>query len=156
MPPSRSGVPHARPHRPSIDPARAAHFQSIVGASARMRRVFRLVSKVAATDATVLLLGESGTGKELVARSIHLQSNRGSGPFIAVNVAALPESLMESELFGHQRGAFTGAASERRGLIEEADRGTLFLDEIGDVPLPLQVKLLRFLQERVIERIGGR
>jgi two-component system, NtrC family, response regulator HydG len=134
--------------------AHEAHFQSIVGVSARMRRIFKLVTKVAATDSTVLLLGESGTGKELIARSIHLQSKRAAGPFIAVNVAALPESLIESELFGHQRGAFTGAATDRRGLIEEADRGTLFLDEIGDMPLPTQVKLLRVLENSEVRRLG--
>lgn len=134
--------------------AHEAHFQSIVGVSARMRRIFKLVTKVAATDSTVLLLGESGTGKELIARSIHLQSKRAAGPFIAVNVAALSESLIESELFGHQRGAFTGASTDRRGLIEEADRGTLFLDEIGDMPQPSQVKLLRVLENSEVRRLG--
>jgi two-component system response regulator AtoC len=119
-----------------------------------MRRVFRLVAKVAPTDSTVLLLGESGTGKELVARSLHLQSRRAQGPFVAVNVGALPESLMESELFGYQRGAFTGANTDRRGLVEEADGGTLFLDEIGDMPIATQVKLLRTLESSEVRRLG--
>ena len=131
-----------------------AHFESIVGASARMRRIFRLVAKVAATDSTVLLLGESGTGKELIARSIHLHSRRASGPFVAVNVGALPGSLVEAELFGHRRGAFTGAQVDRRGLIEEADQGTLFLDEIGDMPLSAQVQLLRVLENSEVRRLG--
>jgi DNA-binding NtrC family response regulator len=131
-----------------------AHFESIVGASARMRRIFRLVAKVAATDSTVLLLGESGTGKELIARSIHLHSRRASGPFVAVNVGALPGSLIEAELFGHRRGAFTGAQVDRRGLIEEADHGTLFLDEIGDMPLSAQVQLLRVLENSEVRRLG--
>ena len=131
-----------------------AHFESIVGASARMRRIFRLVEKVAATDSTVLLLGESGTGKELIARSIHLHSRRSSGPFVAVNVGALPGSLIEAELFGHRRGAFTGAQTDRRGLVEEADHGTLFLDEIGDMPLATQVQLLRVLENSEVRRLG--
>ncbi len=134
--------------------ASAPQFHNIVGASPKMHRIFRLVSKVAPTDSTVLLLGESGTGKELIARSIHLQSRRAEGPFVAVNLGALPESLMESELFGYQRGAFTGASADRRGLIEEADRGTLFLDEIGDMPLATQVKLLRTLENREVRRLG--
>jgi len=119
-----------------------------------MRRVFRLVHKVAPTDSTVLLIGESGTGKELIARSLHLQSHRATGPFVAVNVGALPESLIESELFGHVRGAFTGASSERAGLVEAADRGTLFLDEIGDMPLATQVKLLRTIESSEVRRLG--
>jgi len=138
-------------------PARGAHdslYRDIVGASARMQRVFRLVRKVAPTDSTVLLLGESGTGKELVARSLHLQSHRARGPFVPVNVAALPESLIESELFGHARGAFTGATVERAGLVEAADHGTLFLDEIGDMPLATQVKLLRTLESSELRRLG--
>jgi DNA-binding NtrC family response regulator len=119
-----------------------------------MQRIFRLVGKVAPTDSTVLLTGESGTGKELVARSLHLQSRRAGGPFVPVNVAALPESLIESELFGHVRGAFTGAAADRPGLIEAADHGTLFLDEIGDMPLATQVKLLRTLESSELRRLG--
>jgi DNA-binding NtrC family response regulator len=135
-------------------PADDAHFESIVGASARMRRIFRLVAKVAATDSTVLLLGESGTGKELIARSIHLHSRRASGPFVAVNVGALPGTLIEAELFGHRRGAFTGAQMDRLGLIEEAEGGTLFLDEIGDMPLGAQVQLLRVLENSEVRRVG--
>jgi transcriptional regulator with PAS, ATPase and Fis domain len=119
-----------------------------------MRRIFRLVSKVARTDSTVLLTGESGTGKELVARAIHLQSRRTSGPFVPVNVGALPESLVESELFGYARGAFTGATIDRPGLIEAAEGGTLFLDEIGDMPLTSQIKLLRTLESNEVRRLG--
>jgi transcriptional regulator with PAS, ATPase and Fis domain len=129
-------------------------FRSIVGASHRMRRIFRLVSKVARTDSTVLLTGESGTGKELVASAIHLQSRRANGPFVPVNVGALPESLIESELFGHSRGAFTGATADRAGLVETADGGTLFLDEIGDMPLATQVRLLRTLESNEVRRLG--
>jgi len=119
-----------------------------------MQRLLRLVARVAPTDSTVLLLGESGTGKELVARSLHLLSRRSQAPFVPVNVGALPESLVESELFGHARGAFTNAAVDRAGLVEEADRGTLFLDEIGDMPLPAQVKLLRTLENGEVRRLG--
>jgi two-component system response regulator AtoC len=119
-----------------------------------MRRIFRLIDKVAPTDSTVLLLGESGTGKELIARLLHLRSRRARGPFVPVNVAALPESLVESELFGHARGAFTGADTERRGLIETADHGTLFLDEIGDMPLATQTRLLRTLESSELRRVG--
>jgi DNA-binding NtrC family response regulator len=129
-------------------------FKDIVGASVRMRRIFRLVAKVAPTDSTVLLQGESGTGKELIARSIHLQSRRAGGPFVAVNVGAIPDTLVEAELFGHTRGAFTGANQDRAGLVEEADHGTLFLDEIGDMPLSTQVKLLRTLESNEIRRVG--
>src|SRR5262249_21209588 len=126
----------------------------IVGASARMQRLLKLVARVAPTDSTVLILGESGTGKELVARSLHVLSKRSQGPFVAVNVGALPESLIESELFGYARGAFTGAASDRAGLVEEAHRGTLFLDEIGDMPLATQVRLLRTLESNEVRRLG--
>jgi two-component system, NtrC family, response regulator len=120
-----------------------------------MRRQ-RFIEKVAPSDVSVLLLGESGTGKELLARAVHDLSDRKDASFTAINCAAIPENLLESELFGHEKGAFTGAVKQTKGKIEIADGGTLFLDEIGDVPLALQVKLLRFLQERVIERIGGR
>ena len=125
-----------------------------IGASPKMQRIFRLVSKVAPTDSTVLVLGESGTGKELIARSIHYQSRRAGRPFVPVNVAALPESLVESELFGSMKGAFTGASADRAGLVEEADGGTLFLDEVGDMPAPAQVKLLRTLENNEVRRLG--
>jgi len=127
---------------------------NIVGASPKMQRIFRLVTRVAVTESTVLLLGESGTGKELIARSIHLQSRRAGGPFVPVNLGAIPDTLVESELFGHARGSFTGATSERRGLIEAADRGTLFLDEVGDMPAQSQVKLLRVLENNEVRRVG--
>ncbi|MEJ2139618.1 MAG: PEP-CTERM-box response regulator transcription factor [Gammaproteobacteria bacterium] len=131
-------------------------LDGIVAASAKMLEVCRMVEKVAPTNATTLLLGESGTGKELLARALHSLSDRVDKPFVAINCAAIPDSLLESELFGHEKGAFTGAVKQTRGRIETADTGTLFLDEIGDMPLALQAKLLRFLQERVIERVGGR
>ena len=128
--------------------------QSMLGASPRMQRIFKLVSKVARTDSTVLITGESGTGKELIARALHFQSRRATGPFVPVNVGAIPDTLIESELFGFTRGAFTGAATERRGLVEEADHGTLFLDEIGDMPVAAQVKLLRTLENSEVRRLG--
>ncbi|NOT32537.1 MAG: PEP-CTERM-box response regulator transcription factor [Candidatus Eisenbacteria bacterium] len=131
-------------------------YHRLVGESDPMKKVFSLVQRVAGTDATVLVLGENGTGKELVAHAIHEASPRRDRPFIPINCGAIPESLMESELFGHERGAFTDAHRMREGKIELAEGGTLFLDEIGEVPVHLQVKLLRFLQERVVERIGGR
>lgn len=127
----------------------------MVGASAAMQRLFRLIRKVAKVDAPVLIQGESGTGKELAARALHERSERASGPFVAVNCGALPATLVQSELFGHERGAFTGANQRKIGRIEAAAGGTIFLDEIGDLPLDLQVNLLRFLQERTIERIGS-
>ncbi len=119
-----------------------------------MQRIFKLVRKVAPTDSTVLIVGESGTGKELVAQSLHLQSKRAAGPFVPVNVGAIPESLIESELFGAMKGAYTGAIADRAGLVEEADHGTLFLDEIGDMPLTTQVKLLRTLENSEVRRLG--
>ncbi len=122
----------------------------------QMLKICRTIEKVATSSATVMLLGESGTGKELLARGVHAASPRRSERFVAINCAAIPENLLESELFGYEKGAFTGASKTTLGKIETANRGTLFLDEIGDLPLPLQSKLLRFLQERVIERIGGR
>jgi two-component system response regulator HydG len=125
-----------------------------VGASPKMQRIFRLISKVAPTDSTVLLLGESGTGKELVARLIHVQSRRALGPFIPVHLGAIPETLIESELFGHTRGSFTGATADRVGLVEQADGGTLFLDEVGDMPAMAQVKLLRTLERSEVRRLG--
>jgi two-component system, NtrC family, response regulator len=121
-----------------------------------MLRVCRTIEKVADTGATVMLLGESGTGKEVLARGLHQSSNRRNERFVAINCAAIPENLLESELFGYEKGAFTGAVKTTLGKIETAHRGTLMLDEIGDLPMPLQAKLLRFLQERVIERLGGR
>jgi two-component system NtrC family response regulator len=121
-----------------------------------MLRVLRTIEKIAPTDVAVLLRGESGTGKELLAQAIHKLSARAREPFVPINCAAIPETLLESELFGHEKGAFTGAVKQTIGRIESADSGTLFLDEIGDVPLPMQVKLLRFLQNQVVERIGGR
>jgi two-component system NtrC family response regulator len=128
----------------------------VITRDARMLKICRSVEKVAASDATVMLAGESGTGKELLARALHQLSPRSSRRFLAINCAAIPETLLESELFGYERGAFTGAARQTRGKIEFADGGTFFLDEVGDLPLALQAKLVRFLQERVLERIGGR
>ena len=128
--------------------------KGFVGESPAIQEVFRTVAKVAPTNATVLLLGESGTGKELVAEAVHAVSARSRGPFVRVNCAALAESLLESELFGHVKGAYTGATTDRPGRFEAADRGTLFLDEVGDIPLHTQVKLLRVLQNREIERVG--
>ena len=129
---------------------------TLITASPEMVKVARTIERVANTDASVMLLGASGTGKELLARGLHDASPRRDGQFIAINCAAIPENLLESELFGHEKGAFTGAVKTTQGKIESAHGGTLFLDEVGDIPLPLQVKLLRFLQERTIERIGGR
>ncbi len=134
----------------------AVRFEDILGNTPRMREIFTIIQRVAKTDATVLVEGESGTGKELIARAIHSRSTRRDGPFVAINCGAIPDTLLESELFGHERGAFTGAHIQRKGKFEMADRGTLFLDEIGELPLLLQVKILRFLQERTVERIGGR
>lgn len=128
----------------------------IVGESPLLRKALRQIEQVSATDATVLLLGESGTGKELFARALHLASPRRDSTFVKVNCGAIPENLFESELFGYEKGAFTGATGSRAGYFEQADQGTLFLDEIGDLPLPMQVKLLRVLQENTIQRVGGR
>ncbi|TFH49409.1 MAG: sigma-54-dependent Fis family transcriptional regulator [Lysobacterales bacterium] len=130
-------------------------FRNLVGSSVGVRKVRRLIEQVGKTDATVLLLGESGTGKEVVARNIHYHSQRRYKPFVPVNCGAIPPDLLESELFGHEKGAFTGAISARRGRFEMAAGGTLFLDEIGDMPLSMQVKLLRVLQERTFERVGS-
>jgi two-component system NtrC family response regulator len=131
-------------------------YHRLVGESEPMRKVFALVQRVASTDVNVLVLGENGTGKELVANAIHEAGPRREHPFVAINCGAIPETLLESELFGHEKGAFTDAYRAREGKFELADKGTLFLDEIGDVPLHLQVKLLRFLQEHVVQRVGGR
>jgi DNA-binding NtrC family response regulator len=130
-------------------------LEGLVGKSPQMLKIYDLIQTVSQTDTTVLINGESGTGKELVANAIHLRSPRKNGPFIKVNCAALPETLLESELFGHEKGAFTGAIKQRNGRFEMADGGTLFLDEIGDISLAVQVKLLRVLQERQFERVGG-
>lgn len=129
---------------------------SLITAAPEMIKVARTIERVAKTNVSVMLLGASGTGKELLAKGLHDASDRRNGAFVAINCAAIPENLLESELFGHEKGAFTGAVKTTEGKIEQAHRGTLFLDEVGDIPLPLQVKLLRFLQERTIERIGGR
>jgi two-component system NtrC family response regulator len=131
-------------------------FEDMVGNSDEMQEVFATIRKVATAEVPVLIVGESGTGKELVARAIHRQSLKHNGPFVAINCGAIPENLLESELFGHERGAFTGAHTQRKGRVELAQGGSLFLDEVGELPLLLQVKLLRFLQERQIERVGGR
>jgi two-component system NtrC family response regulator len=130
-------------------------LEGIIGESGRMQEVLALVTRVAPSDATVLIRGESGIGKELIARAIHFNSRRAAGPLVSLNCAALPEQLLESELFGHERGAFTGAVVQRKGRFEQADGGTIFLDEIGDLSPTLQVKLLRVLQERAFERVGG-
>jgi two-component system response regulator PilR (NtrC family) len=132
-----------------------ADIGDLVGVGSTIRKVQALVGKVARADTTVLITGESGTGKEIVARLIHRYSDRSKGPFVPVNCGALPEALLESELFGYERGAFTGAVGMKRGLFEEAEGGVIFLDEIGEIPLPLQVKLLRVLQERRIRRLGA-
>lgn len=131
-------------------------LDGVIACSPGMLNICRTVEKVAPADATTLLLGESGTGKELIARALHELSPRGKGPCVAINCAAIPETLLESELFGYEKGAFTGAAKQTPGKIESAHGGTLFLDEVGDLPMPLQAKLLRFLQERVVEHLGGR
>ncbi len=130
-------------------------FESIVGSSDRIREVLDLAGRVAASDATVLITGERGTGKELLAKGIHFNSSRSAGPFVAVNCAAIPETLIESELFGHVKGAFTGAVKDKEGKFELADGGTILLDEIGDLRIDLQAKILRVLQERTVDRVGG-
>ena len=131
-------------------------FEDMLGTSPQMQTVFTLIRKVAGTNAPVLLLGESGTGKEMAAAAIHRRSPRKDGPFVAINCNAIPENLLESELFGHEKGSFTGAHVQRKGLLETANGGTLFLDEIGELPPAIQVKLLRFLQEQRLQRVGGR
>lgn len=131
-------------------------LNGVITGSSSMQKVCRTIEKVAPVDATALLLGDSGTGKELLARALHDLSPRANERFVAINCAAIPENLLESELFGYEKGAFTGASKQTKGKIEYADKGTLFLDEVGDLPFSLQAKLLRFLQERVLERLGGR
>ena len=137
------------------DTSNLEHFNGVVACSTQMQSVCKAIEKVAPSDATVLLLGESGTGKEICARGLHVKGRNNKGNFVAINCAAIPDNLLESELFGYEKGAFTGAVKQTKGKIEYADGGTLFLDEMGDLPISLQAKLLRFLQERVIERIGG-
>ena len=143
-------------NRRLLEATAASPIDGIIATSPEMSRVLRSIEKMAATDVAVLLRGESGTGKELLARAVHKLSARARQPFVPINCAAIPETLLESELFGYEKGAFTGALKQTIGRIESADCGTLFLDEIGDVPLPMQVKLLRFLQDQIVERIGGR
>jgi len=133
----------------------AGPLAGVIAESPAMIEICRVIERVGPTSVGVLLIGESGTGKEVLARALHDCSDRASGPFVAINCAAIPETLLESELFGHEKGAFTGAVKQTVGKVEQADGGTLFLDEIGDMPLQLQAKMLRFLQERVIERVGG-
>src|SRR6516225_9250700 len=143
-------------NRRLTEAAAASPVDGIIASSPEMLLALRNIEKIAPTDVTVVLLGESGTGKELLAQAIHRLSGRARSPFIPINCAAIPETLLESELFGYEKGAFTGAVKQNIGRIESADRGTLFLDEIGDVPLAMQVKLLRFLQDQIVERVGGR
>jgi two-component system NtrC family response regulator len=145
--------------RESLEERRLAHqvsIEEIIGSSPAILPVFATVRKVSATDVPVLILGESGTGKELIANAIHALGRRKKGPFVTINCGAIPDTLLESELFGHEKGSFTGATTQRRGKLEYANGGTLFLDEIGDLAHELQIKILRFLQEKVIERVGGR
>lgn len=143
-------------NRALAEAGKGSPLDGIVGSSPAMLGACRLVEKVAPSESTTLVLGESGTGKELIARALHDLSPRHDGPFVALNCAAIPDNLLESELFGYEKGAFTGAVKQTKGKIETASGGSLFLDEIGDMPLPLQAKMLRFLQERMIERLGGR
>ncbi|MDH5764375.1 MAG: PEP-CTERM-box response regulator transcription factor [Gammaproteobacteria bacterium] len=144
-----------RENRVLQDTSKHEHFNGVIACSPQMQSVCKAIEKIAPSDATVLLLGESGTGKEICARGLHVKGRRSQGNFVAINCAAIPDNLLESELFGYEKGAFTGAVKQTIGKIEYADGGTLFLDEMGDLPFSLQAKLLRFLQERVIERIGS-
>jgi DNA-binding NtrC family response regulator len=146
---------HRQSRRLARELENGAGFGEFVGNSSRMRKVYDLISAISGSDASVIITGESGTGKELVARTIHELSQRSKGPFIAVNAAAIPENLMESEIFGHEKGAFTGATNVRAGCFELANHGTLFLDEIAEMPLALQPKLLRVLEDRQVRRVGG-
>ncbi len=143
-------------HRsPGVSDRPVELFRSLVGSSRPIQNVSKMIDQVAGSDANVLILGESGTGKEVVARNLHYHSSRREGPFVPVNCGAIPADLLESELFGHEKGAFTGAISDREGRFEMAEGGTLFLDEIGDMSLQMQVKILRVLQERTFERVGS-
>jgi two-component system NtrC family response regulator len=135
---------------------KTSESSKLVGQCPKMQEIAATIRKIASTDVSVLIMGESGTGKELVARAIHSLSMRKDGPFVPINCGAIPENLLESELFGHEKGAFTGAHAQVQGKVEYADKGTLFLDEIGELPVNLQVKILRFLQEKMIQRVGGR
>ncbi|MET1055154.1 MAG: sigma-54 dependent transcriptional regulator, partial [Pedobacter sp.] len=137
-------------------PAHTYHYPEIAGSSPAMQQIFKLLERIASADTTVLILGETGTGKELIAKAIHQNSGRKNQPMIRINCAAVPPNLIESELFGHEKGSFTGATDRRIGKFEQADKGTIFLDEVGELSLALQVKLLRVLQEKEIERIGGK
>jgi len=141
--------------RLSNKPALTDRFEEIIGSSPSMQKLFDQIRKIAPTSANVLITGESGTGKELVAQAIHRHSDRKDGPFVGINCAAIPENLLESELFGHVKGAFTDARTERKGLFQQAQGGTLFLDEIGDFPLNLQAKLLRAIEPRQVRPVGG-
>ncbi len=149
-------IEHDNARLAAVSPGSVTVLGSLITAAPEMLKVASTIERVAKADVSVMLLGASGTGKELLARGVHETSNRARGPFIAINCAAIPETLLEAELFGFEKGAFTGAIKTTEGKIEQAEGGTLFLDEVGDIPLPLQVKLLRFLQERVVDRIGGR
>ena len=145
----------ARLDAPKTEDSSMREFHGLLSAAPDMLRAFDVIRNVAETDSTVLIRGESGTGKELAARAVHLESHRSDGPFLAVNCAALSPTLLQSELFGHVKGAFTGAVRERRGLFQQADGGTLFLDEVAELPMDLQAKLLRVLQERTVTPVGG-
>ena len=131
------------------------HFGKIVGNSPAIKNVYKMIKQVAKTKTNILITGESGTGKELIARAIHDQSDRHDKPFVVINCSGIPETLMESELFGHKKGAFTGATQDKKGLFEIADKGTVFLDEVGEISIFMQVKLLRAVQERVFKSVGG-
>lgn len=148
-------VQHIRDRVISLEASCISHEHGLIGNSPEMQQVYSIIEQAAPTNATILITGESGTGKELAARAIHRASNRSDKPFVSINCAAIPEGLMESEMFGHERGAFTGADKKRKGKFELADNGTLLLDELGDLPGPLQAKLLRVLQEGSLERVGG-
>lgn len=154
--PARGDDPEAGPSGTDAEPAQLAAFRSIIGTSDVLRRAVHLGCRLAAhAPSTVLLYGETGTGKELFARGLHSAGPNPGQPFVGINCAALPENLLESELFGHERGAFSGATEQKRGLLEVAGRGTIFLDEVGELPLQLQPKLLRVLEERAVRRVGG-